>query len=287
MSDGERVKRPRPTRTQPIRNFATLFGPGAPGARTGFPFGGPIPGGPPPAGPGETGRAAPPAGDPISRGVDLGYRVIDAYMREGQKAAQRMWSPYTGSAAPGADVQQRLTAMFRQTADLASMWFDLSQAFGLPGVGGGQVPGSVVAGPFSSGRQPGPAPDAARAPEPGPAPGPGPAPEPDRGPERGIVEEHPATLTVELHSPQPAEVSIDLRPRSAGIPLRVHDLRDVDPDKPRLRGATVVATPDGVRIHVQVPADQPPGVYSGVILDERTSLPRGVLTVRVREPGEV
>src|SRR6201999_2162070 len=96
---------------------------------------------------------APEDGDPIARGVDLGYKVVDAYLREGQKAAQRLWSPYVGGVASATDMQHRMAALFRQTADLATLWFDLSGAVGVPGMNreGSGNPGT--AGPFGAGKK--------------------------------------------------------------------------------------------------------------------------------------
>lgn len=269
MKNGDRVKRTTPPRTGPIRSFETLFGESGAGV--------PRPAEPAP-GDASSPNGAPRGGDPIARGVDLGYRVIDAYMREGQKAARRMWGPFTGAPSATPDVQQRLTSMFRQTADLAAMWFDLTSAMGIPGLVNGATPaaGSVVAGPFKSGEAAsgGAAQDAPSRVAPSPE-----APSAARG-----GGEEPAMVAIDIASRKPASVSIDLRPQSPGTTLRVHDLRDIDPDKPRLQGAKVEVTDEGVRVRVRVPDDFPPGTYAGVILDERTSLPRGVLSVRVSEP---
>ena len=45
---------------------------------------------------------------------------------------------------------------------------------------------------------------------------------------------------------------------------------------------TVQADPDGsVRIRIRIPEDQPPGTYSGLIVEERANRPVGTVTVRV------
>ena len=105
------------------------------------------------------------------------------------------------------------------------------------------------------------------------------APEPPAEPQ-GMA---PLGLTLDIQSARRVEVSVDLRPRSSGLPLVVHDLRAPEPDKPRLTGVKIEGLPDEERVclHLQVPEEHPPGVYSGLILDERTSLPRGTLTVRI------
>jgi hypothetical protein len=96
----------------------------------------------------------------------------------------------------------------------------------------------------------------------------------------------PVGLTLDIQSARRVEVSVDLRPRSSGLPLVVHDLRAPEADKPRLTGVTIEGQPDEERLclRLRVPEEHPPGIYSGLILDEQTSLPRGTLTVRIPSP---
>src|SRR5437879_12006363 len=82
----QRIKRPPLERTKPVRNASTLFSPAGPRRADGAGQRGPEPP--------QQDRAA---DDVVSRSVDQGYRVIDDYIRQGQKAAQRFdarsWSP--------------------------------------------------------------------------------------------------------------------------------------------------------------------------------------------------
>jgi hypothetical protein len=260
MSDRARVKRPEPSRTQPIRNWSTLFDPAGRFTPPGFP--GQAEPGPRPSSP----------ADPVSRGVEAGYRVMEEYMRQGQNVARMMWAPYGGNGAPPADeMQQRMGAMFRQATDLAMMWLDMAGMGWMGGMGGRPptAPGSVAVGPFPTGGEP---------PAPAPVhdnPGRRAAPQPERSDQ--------TAFTIEVESARRTEVSIDLRPRSAELRLRVPDLRASDPLLPRLTDVTIEGAQDEdrVRVCIRVPPDQPPGIYSGIILDERTSLPRGTLSVRV------
>jgi hypothetical protein len=266
----ERIKRPEPERTAPVRNWGTVFGP--PGRTT-----------PPGVG------GAPPSGarDPVSRGVEAGYRVIDEYLRQGQAAARAVWapfipggqagpapwSPWTGGAAGGPghapplpdEMQQRMGTMLRYATDLAMMWMDFI-GMGAPGGAAARTPG---AGPFTAGSE-------VIAPPP-------PAAAPRAEPMREAAASDQATvITLEVASMRPVEVSVDLRPRSAGLALKVHDLRAPEVEA-RLGGITITGLPDEDRVIVRlrVADDLPAGVYSGLILDERTSLPRGTLSVRV------
>lgn len=253
MDERERVKKPEPERSQPIRNWGVLFG-----ARSAQ--------GAPPA----QGGSAPP-GDPVSRGVELGYQVIEEYLRQGRKVARAMGVPSAGPAPADEGAQNRMGALFRSFTDFASLWMDVMSRMGAGGGGApapGFTPAAGTAGPFPAGGGP----DAAEPPKVA-------APEPPAEPQ-GMA---PVGLTLDIQSARRVEVSVDLRPRSTGLPLVVHDLRAPEPDKPRLTGVKIESLPEEERVclHLQVPEEHPAGVYSGLILDERTSLPRGTLTVRI------
>jgi hypothetical protein len=313
MSGRERIKRPEPERTGPIRNWSTLFGPpkgAAPPPFPGFPGPGdmpfPFPGvnGAHFPFPGVNGASFPfpgvngaPQGpsDVVSRGVATGYRVIEEYMRQGQNVARTIWGGAGGSGGGAAfsglpgmeDPQQRMEGMARYATQMASLWMDMMSLV-IPGALGAYAPPPAgTAGPFSMGGDPprAPSPQAARAAPAAPWPGAAPAaasppvataPIDARGGE-------PTAVVVEVESSRPTEISLDLRPRSLGLALRIHDLRAPEADKPRLEHVTIAADAEQerVKVSVRVPEGQPAGVYSGIILDERTSLPRGTLTVRI------
>ena len=63
----------------------------------------------------------------------------------------------------------------------------------------------------------------------------------------------------------------------------MHALRAIEPDKPRIDAVSFdggsAEAPATVRI--RVPAEQPPGVYSGLIVDQETAAPAGTLSVRI------
>lgn len=242
MDTEERVKKQEPGRTQPIRNWGVLFEP-----------------------PGNTAAQEPPR-EPVARGVEMGYQVVDEYLRQGQSVARGMWTPGPGSPPPSGDgLQNQLGALLRSFSDFASMWMGLmGQATGRgtarePGV----TPPVGTAGPFSAGTAPG----TAEAP-------------PVASPETVVALPR---LTLELDSPRHLEVSVDLRPRPLDRTFRVLGLDGSEPALPRIQGVTVEALPEEERIviHLRVPESQPPGTYGGIILDERTGLPRGTLCVRV------
>jgi hypothetical protein len=227
--------------------------------------------------------------------VQAGYRVIDEYVKQGQSAARAMWEP-SGGGLGGDDLQRRFLAVMRTATDFASLWMDFLGGgvgrgpWGTPtNAGRTAPPGSVEIHPFSIGEakvangesrphtngdaRPHAHADAWHAPAPA-------ANDATRAPET-------ASFVVDVASARRTETILDLRPGSART-FRVHDLRAVDPEAPRLAGATVERVHDGerVRVRLSVPADHPPGVYSALVLDEATALPKGSLTVRVFADGE-
>ena len=226
MSD--RVKRPKVERTDPIRNWSALFG----GARTGA----------------DTGVL----NDVVARSVELGYRVVDEYVRQGQKAAARLTGGTADPEAVTGDMQELSARMAQYASDMAGMWFQMVDVMlASPAAGA-----SPTAGPTSAPRQ---------------------APQPAAPP---AVE--PVRVRVEIVSLQPVEVGIDLRPGAGNRPLIVHALRAVDAEKPPLTAAIVPGGEDGVvQLRVHVPDAQPPGTYSGLLIDAASSLPVGTLTLRV------
>jgi len=252
MEPQERVKKQEPGRTQPIRNWGVLFEQQAQ---------------PPPQ--------TPPR-DSVSHGVEMGYQVVEEYLRQGQNVARGMWTPGLGGTPSGDGLQNQMGALLRTFADFASLWMGLMGKVTSGGATArepGATPPVGTAGPFSAGAAPGPA-EAPTAPSPVP-------PVASASPETPAMA--PPALTLDLDSTRRTEVSVDLRPRPSDRTFRVHDLRASEPELPRIRGVIVEAVPEEERvaIRIRIPDEQPPGTYSGIILDERTGLPRGTLCVRI------
>ena len=214
MSSDDRIRRPSLDRTEPIRAWSSLLG------------GGPL-------------------NDVVSRSVDLGYRVVDEYIRQGQKAAQRVsersWDPATATG----DLQELGARMAQYTSDLFGLWFEVMDA-----VTAGGLPRRSANG---DGARPAEA-NARRERE-------------DRGRTR---------VRVEVQSLRPAEVSLDLR-ADAVAPLVAQALRSVDPSRPKLTDVTLAGGvgEEPLTIRVRVPPDTPPGVYNGLVVEETTSRPAG------------
>ena len=244
MSTDERSKRPKLERTQPIRSWSGLFG-GAPpaGTRDG-------------AGP----ASGASLNDVVARSVDLGYRVVEEYIRQGQKAAARLSGGSYGAEAAATDVQDAAARMAQQASDFTTMWAEFMGVAAWGGMGRG---GAFGGGPVVT--DPAPEPARERRSDP-PA---------ETAPDRG-------SMRLEILSRRATEVQLDLRTQATGT-LVVQGLRAVDPEKPKL--ADVVLRPatrdDPATVRVRVPDDQPSGVYRGLIVEEETSRLVGSLTVRI------
>jgi hypothetical protein len=248
----ERFRRPELDRTQPIRSWTTLLAALAPstGQRD--------------AGAGTTGRDASSLNDVVSHSVELGYRVIDEYVRQGQKTAQRFNDRSYGADAMTNDFQDLSTRMAQYAADFAALWFEFMQ---LAAAGGTGRPAAAPANGVGTSAPAGPPRERAGSPAT--------AAEPDRA--------EPTRVRVAVSSPYPAEVSVDVRPHVTARRLVVQSLRAIEPEKPRLTDVAVddASGDDPVTLRICVPAGQPAGVYNALIIDEDTGRPAGTLSVRI------
>ncbi len=254
MSPPSRFKRPELDRSEPIRSMTALFGPPRNGA-------------PPRA---ADAAGASPGKDGVSRGVDLGYRVIDEYMRQGQSLARTMWSPRLAQETLGSDPQQLAGRMYQYASDLAGAWLEYMQAMmaQVPASPPPQ-PGAHAVGGFGLGTN-------GKTPEAKPPPPPA---------EARVEAPTAPSVSVQVSSRRRTEVTVDLKPGSLDALLSVYDLRARDSALPRISGvaADVSKADHRVTLRIEVPDGQPPGVYTGVIVDEASNLARGTLMVRVFE----
>jgi len=249
MTERARIRRPAPVRTAPIRNLSGLWGSVPPAAPEG---GGPFAGG-----------GSSPAQDAVSRGVDLGYRVIDEYLRQGLHTA-RSFSRRSGPEAnAGEGLQDAWARMLSVTSELSSVWLSML----MNGVAGG--------GGFARAATPPPPPD--RTPATSQSHGAAASP--------AAAASDPTFLAIDVDSPRAVEVTVDVRSCPPGASLRAQELRAAEPDCPPLREVSLARSgEDGpLRIRIRFPPTQPPGVYVGAIVAQATHLPCGTLCVRIAE----
>jgi hypothetical protein len=244
MSDRERLHNHDPARTGPIRNFSNLYHrPDLSKAQVN-------------AGKPETseksGNSAADGG-PLSRGVELAYRVVEEYLAAGRRSAEQMnrqtySTPNTHST--GDSLQELLERMLRFQSEILPLWVE--------------VLGRSLK------------PDASRTFTPPSAPTP---------PGKGASNSGPTTANVEVASVRLAQVSLDLGETTNFEALITQGLRTVDPMKPPLTDISFVSTPGNGRgtVRIRIPNGQPPGIYSSVVVDRETGETRGTLSVRIAE----
>lgn len=252
MSDRQRPKRPQLDRTTPLRSWSGLFS----GVR------------PASAGDEPSARKGPSLEDVVSRSVDLGYRVVNEYIRQGQKAARRMSEGSYGAEAWTTDAQDLAGRMAQYASELVGTWFELMQL----------TVGSAALGRVAAGQPAG----RAESEPPAPVPDPGQPSTPTSAPGAPASGGH---VRMKIVSIRPVEVVVDLRPDAAQRPLRAHALRATDPSKPRLNQVMFQSNGAGEppTLHVRVPDDQPPGAYEGVVLDADSNRPVGIVRVIITE----
>jgi hypothetical protein len=241
-----RVTRPEPARTEPLRSWATLFGP---------PTGAP-------AGDGAAAAGAEPRGsaslsDVVSRSVELGYRVVDDYMKQGERTASRLGGgERLGPALLAGEAQDFAGRMTRYASDFLGLWLEFLEL---------AATGRAAAVPTAPPAQNGSAAPASATVAPAPPPT-----------ER-------VRVRIEVVSGRPAEVALELRPDTDGSGLVVHALRAVDPEKPRLDDVALLRSgAEGpLTLRIRVPDGHPAGVYNGLIIETATSRPVGTVSVRL------
>lgn len=243
MPPDERPKRPHLSRTEAIRSWSALFG----------------------AGGDADGKGAQQPNDVIARSVELGYRVVDEYIRQGRKAAERLGGSSLGPAAFGGDVAELGARVMRYTTELMGLWMQLADA----------TMGAEASRSAASTMSPSPA----AAEELGARPVAADATAGSSSPHVGDG----VRVRVEVVSLWPTEVWLDLRPEGVNAPVVAHALRAGDPRLPRLDDVTFAngSFDEPPLLRVRIPPSQPSGIYNGLLIDSRTSRPVGTVSVRV------
>jgi hypothetical protein len=230
-----RVKRPKLSRNEPRRSWSGMFDP----SKTEEPGG---------AGPGPA--------DPIRRGVELGYRVINDYVKQGTAAASA-FGRKGAERASTEDLPKMTERMMQYASDFTAVWFD---AMGL------MMENLNERGAY--GQPPSPAPTKTSK---------------VRNPSQGRAPKADTSrLILDVQSTRPAQIVVTLdEPLNGSLevpPLRARlasgEITDVSVEAAAEAGGAV-------KVRVYVPAALGPGRYTGAILDKRTGLPRGRLTVIV------
>ena len=257
MSNGQRLRRVDPQRTEPIRNWSTLYRPSESERAEHPSSNSAVESRADPADPAHSDMG----NETVSRGVKLGYEVIEEHLRQGQKVAQMLSGRSTERKTVEGNIRAMAERIFRYSADLGSLWVDF-----IDSIAGSPEAVRDLVSMFSSKEK-------------------SPEVQPNGGESRPV--------SVEVVSARPARVTLDIRPESAGRRLVVHDLRAAGSDIPPLTGIRfVTGRADALRtdaltyFRITVPAQQPVGLYHGVVMDQDSGQVCGTLSVRINQESE-
>jgi hypothetical protein len=277
MTGKSRKKRPTLQRSAPIRGWTGMFG-------------------------GDARHPGEDTADRIGNGVGLGYRVIDEYIQLGRNAAQAFsaamprgwgvppphgnntggapppWPDFFGSPPfdPGGPMGRSMGGPMngppdpmQMYGDLAGMWMQAWQQW------------MSWYGPLGNGPQ---APDPAASRD-------GPPPfEATQGSGTYTADSPPShaadptesddlRVRVRVETSQLTDCAVDLSAGSDSLVL--HELRATDPALPRISDCGISREHEEWVVRISIPEGQPEAFYSGVIVDEASSLPRGSVWVRI------
>lgn len=268
----ERFRRPPLERDRPLRNWSTLFGSAATRVTAEGASAASAPG------PAATASGAASLADTVG----LGYRVIDEYLRQGQRFAET-WSGVAAGGGRASDANADVRALLQQALELGlgftGVWVEALSRMAartegaVPGGNDGGASGKAPVVPFAS--EPAAATPMANEPEQASEPA---------APARESVQVNGVDLTVEVTCSRPTKTAVWLRPGASGA-LLVHALRSDASDHPPIHAVSVEPRASGDEsgfvVRVAIGPQQPPGVYNALIIDALSNLPRGTLSVEV------
>jgi hypothetical protein len=250
MNDQQRLRKDDPERTSPVRHWSKLY-------RRDESWGAQ-------AAPTESSSAQSTmsngaTSETIAQGVKLGYQVIEEHIRQGQRIAQQFNNRSYNLNSVGSDVRELTERVIRDSTNLLSLWFNLMTS---------------LAGKVDVSRQCS-------------------YPSPTSSPPNGASTQKTSTIeeplkqstavSIELLASGPTQVTLNLSPKAERLFLASPGLHAMNADKPPLTDLTFLPPHDGgvACLRIRVPDQQPPDLYTGVLVDRNTGLPQGTLSVRV------
>jgi hypothetical protein len=191
------------------------------------------------------------------KAINDAYRLIDEYVRQGQKMAENLWLPTEGSGGVDEGGVKAPLRFMRAMGDMTMAWVDVMQRWTNDAVS----PSGAAVGPFTAGRAP---PEQPRA-------------QPSNGGPRA-----PA-LRVAVKSSGVVEVSVHLGEGTQLGELSPGELRPFSGDAAPIKGVTleVGAPGEGPLLRIVVPDGQTPGTYNGLLVDRSTQRPRGTVSLSI------
>src|SRR5262245_50751655 len=203
MSDPSRLKREDPARTGPNRQWGGVY------------------------------RASEAAGtswtEVVREGVELGYRVIEDQILQGQRVAQQINTRSYGPTAMGADVRETSDRIINYYTSVASLWLGfLGSLVGAPDLGR-SLAGAAWLRPASAA---------------------GSSPTPPESPAH-----RPVGTSIDIVSTRPTHLELELAPQSEYLALATPGLRALNPQSPPLTDVAFEPGGEGrvLRLRIRVP----------------------------------
>jgi len=243
MEATERLHRPEPERTGPVRHAATYLrdAPAADAAQ-------------------QPGDAPDAADSAVAHGVRLGYKVVEEQILHGRVLAQRLGKATSKLGAAGTgEVTVLIERFLHLYKDMGSLCVDAMESL---------ARSSAIRSGLARAAQAAQSPPAARDQASGAS-----TPESSVG----------SGFAIEVASPRRTQVTLDLRLRPGRFVPKVHALHPSDPSIPSLTGVSFdidPARPEPM-LRIEVPDQQPAAMYTGVVVDSASNEPRGTLSVRL------
>jgi hypothetical protein len=182
----------------------------------------------------------------VADGVRSAYRVIDEYLNQGQRVARQIGSLSYGPMKLGASNPEVQGRWVQLTSELIANWFDLL----------GLVTETLA--PSFEGEE--------------------------ASPEHRATPVAPSTqvhVSVEIASKRPALIEVGFQPGRDTVNVASHGLQN-------LGGGETIPVEFNARDHgtlivrLSVPDDQPPGLYTGVLVVPETGAPVGTVSLTLR-----
>ena len=189
----------------------------------------------------------------VDQGVRAAYTVMDAYLRQGRRVARSIGRYSLPNMMRGQRARGQQARFLQLTSELTANWFDLL----------GLVTESLVP-LLEPEREPGAADEQPETPEP----------------------KQPAATSVavayDIASTRPALVQLDFQPGKATSRLKSHGLRSFYDGCTPIAASFDARDEHAVVVTIHVPDNQPPGLYTDVLLDSRTGRIVGSMSLELR-----
>jgi hypothetical protein len=195
------------------------------------------------------------------RALNDAYRLVDEYLRQGQKMAENIWLPQSGSGAPSFPAFGAPDRFMRAVGDMTLAWVEVMQQWTSAQGAPSRAP-TGSAGPFTAGVTPEP-----RA----------------ATPAAGVAASplHERELTVSVEAKGRVTVSVQLAERIDLAELEVTALRPAKGRADAIGEVSLNVDGTSAVLRVVVPERQPRGTYNGLLVETKTQKPRGTLSLVV------